>query len=370
LGHGYYRDTYRIQQPLVIDQSTATTPSVDQDHPQYIVMKQLRYIHPHNRQYQYEINLEAMIMEITTASTVTSGIYGHCSTTILVESLYDVTHRIVPFHPQYQPMRGRVTDDILHSLEADQAKKRINEKNTHINNSSKASSSSTSTAPYSFNQLTVYEKLQYAIQMSQALVEMHGYVGGVIVHDDVHPDQWLISHDQTRVVLNDMNNAIILQWSRKYHQYCTFWDHYGGDYRAPEEYQEGGTYTTDEQVDVYPMGNLIYSLITGLYPYHNVTDGNETIIQQWTMNPNIRPYLHPSLRSLDRRMDATKIDTDTQLEMYIYQQLIDIMDQCHQMVPHDRPSIFTVYQYLTATQNVVNTYRRSTVTNIKNTPTF
>jgi serine/threonine protein kinase len=265
-----------------------------------------------------------------------------------------------------------VTDDILHSLEADQAKKRINGKNTHISNSSRASisSSSTSTAPYSFNQLTVYEKLQYAIQMSQALVELHGYVGGVIVHDDVHPDQWLISHDQTRVVLNDMNNAIILQWSRKYHQYCTFWDHYGGDYRAPEEYQEGGTYTTDEQVDVYPMGNLIYSLITGLYPYHNVTDGNETIIQQWTMNPNIRPYLHPLLRSLDRRMDATKIDTETQLEMYIYQQLIDIMDQCHQMVPHDRPSIFTVYQYLTATQNVVNTYRRSTVAKIKNTPTF
>lgn len=33
-------------------------------------------------------------------------------------------------------------------------------------------------------------------------------IGGVIVHDDVHPDQWLISHDWKYIILNDMNNAV------------------------------------------------------------------------------------------------------------------------------------------------------------------
>ena len=202
-------------------------------------------------------------MEITTASTVTSAIYGHCSTTILVESLLDVTNTIVPFHPHYQPLRGRVADATLHALEAQQAQ------TLNLPTNLKNTTGSTS-EPYSFNILTVYEKLQYALQMSQALVEMHGYVGGVIVHDDVHPDQWLISHDKSRIVLNDMNNAVILNWSRQCNQYCTYWDSYGGDYRAPEMYTKGGTYTTSEQADIYPMGNLIYSLITGLYPYHNV----------------------------------------------------------------------------------------------------
>ena len=350
LGHGYYRDTYLIQQPMVgailTSSSSSTSTTTHEDH---IVMKQLRYEHPQSRQYQYEMNLEAMIMETTTASTVTSYIYGHCSTTLLVESLQDVTHSIVPFHKQYQPIRGRVSDIVLHSLEAQQAKR------LHATNST--------SEPYSFNPLTVVEKLQYARQMSQALVEMHGYVGGVIVHDDVHPDQWLLSHDKTRIVLNDMNNAVILLWSRQYNKYCTFWDHYGGDYRAPEMYQEGGTYTTNELADVYPMGNLIYSLITGLYPYHNITDNDETVIQQLTMNPNVRPYIHPKLRQMDHFIadsspagTMTHFHSEEDIEMYIYHRLIHIMDMCHQMAPNDRPSIFQVHDYLIQTQTVVDDY--------------
>lgn len=342
LGHGYYRDTYLLTLQTA---GTTTTTTIEEQ----IVMKQLRYEHPHTRQYQYEMNMEAMIMEITTASTVTSYIYGYCSTTTLVESLQDVTNTIVPYHKQYQPIRGRVSDAILHSLEVEQAKKKSNTNKNNINNSSSLSE------PCSFNQLTVIEKLQYARQMSQALVEMHGYVGGVIVHDDVHPDQWLISHDKQRIVLNDMNNAVILLWSRQYNKYCTFWDHYGGDYRAPEMYLEGGTYTTTEQADVFPMGNLIYSLITGLYPYHNITNNDEIIIQQLTMDPNVRPYIHPKLRQMEH-INAIHIQSDVQLEMYIYQRLIHIMDQCHHMAPHDRPSIFQVYQYLSQTQNMVDAY--------------
>ena len=344
LGHGYFRDTYLIRQP----QPHVASTNIEDE---YIVMKQLRYVHPQNRQFQYEINMEAMIMEITTASNVTSAIYGHCSTTILVESLLDVTHAIVPFQKQYQPIRGRVSDATLHALESEQATK-INRNTTDAISTSE---------PYSFNNLTVYEKLHYARQMSQGLAEMHGYRGGVIVHDDVHPDQWLISRDKQRIVLNDMNNAVILQWSRQHHKYCTYWDKYGGDYRAPEMYAEGGTYNTNEQADVYPMGNLIYSLITGLYPYHNVTSNDEIVIQQLTMNPNVRPYLHPKLRQMgnrvwnDRAHHGPNVPPDI-LEMYILSRLIHIMDQCHEMEPSNRPSIFDVYQFLSRTQQLVDTY--------------
>ncbi len=342
LGHGYFRDTYLIRQP----QPHVASTTIDDE---YIVMKQLRYVHPQNRQFQYEINMEAMIMEITTSSNVTSAIYGHCSTTILVESLQEVTHAIVPLQKQYQPIRGRVSDATLHYLESVQAKK-INRNTTGTTSLSE---------PYSFNNLTVYEKLHYARQMAQALAEMHGYHGGVIVHDDVHPDQWLISRDKKRIVLNDMNNAVILQWSRPHHKYCTYWDKYGGDYRAPEMYTEAGTYNTNEQADVYPMGNLIYSLITGLYPYHNVTSNDEKVIHQLTMNPNVRPYLHPKLRRMGNSVwndhHGPNVPEDV-LERYILSRLIHIMGQCHEMEPNDRPSIFDVYQFVSQTQQLVDTY--------------
>ena len=39
------------------------------------------------------------------------------------------------------------------------------------------------------NDLTPTQKLVYSLEMAEALQELHGYKGGVIVHDDVHPGQ-------------------------------------------------------------------------------------------------------------------------------------------------------------------------------------
>ena len=185
--------------------------------------------------------------------------------------------------------------------------------------------------PYSFNNFTVEQKLQMALEMAEGLAEMHGYRGGVIVNDDAHPDQWLIT-DDGRTILNDMNNAVMLEWNFDKHKHCQYYTSNGGDYRAPEEYRDDGAYV-DETVDIWPMGNLIHSLLTGLWPYYDLDNDDE--IQAATLRGE-RPYLHPDFRT----------------RSLIERRLTEIMDLCHVLEPKDRVDIFTVVQHLRETQRL------------------
>jgi Protein kinase domain len=301
LGHGFFRDTW------LLPRSAATALP---DEPPMVV-KHLRFEHEHDLRFQYEIFMESLILERTTSSPTTAAIYGHCSTSVLVEAGQDVTHRIVPFHKSLQAHRGRISNKQWNELQN--------------------ASNETSSHPYSFNNLTDWEKLNYAIQMAEGLAEMHGHPGGAFVHDDVHPDQWLLSLDGTRLLLNDVNNAVILSWSRQRQRYCPYWDRYDGDFRAPEVYRPQGS-IVDESNDLWPMGNLIFTLLTGLFPYHNTTAYPK--IQNITME-GTTPFVHEQLR---------------QAPNYILQRLLHIMDQCHVYDPTQRPTIFAVYQFLQETR--------------------
>jgi Protein kinase domain len=302
LGHGFFRDTW-----LMRPAKNTTTPLA--------VVKHLRFEHEHDLRFQYEIFMEALILERTTASPVTAAIYGHCATSVLVEAGQDVTHRIVPWNKSRQTERGRISNDQWNQLQEPKTRE-------------------TPAHPYSFNNLTDWEKLQYAIQMAEGLVEMHGHAGGAFVHDDVHPDQWLLSLDGTRLLLNDVNNAVLLTWSRQHQRYCPYWDRYDGDFRAPEVYWPEGS-QVDESNDLWPMGNLIFTLLTGLFPFHNTTAYSK--IQNITLS-GATPYVHPQLRRAPN---------------YILQRLLDIMDQCHKFDPAQRPTIFQVYQFLQETRRHV-----------------
>jgi serine/threonine protein kinase len=43
-------------------------------------------------------------------------------------------------------------------------------------------------------------------------------------------------------------------------------------WRAPEEYKD---IPIDEKIDIWSLGNNFYSILTGVYPFFNVPDGNE-----------------------------------------------------------------------------------------------
>ena len=100
----------------------------------------------------FKIHHEAIIMERLTASPTIVNIYGHCATSITAEIMpQEVTTTIVP-------LPGYITQ-----TELDQRPKLCQ------------------------NNLTLDEKLEIAIVMAESMAEMHGFVGGVMVHGDIHP---------------------------------------------------------------------------------------------------------------------------------------------------------------------------------------
>ena len=100
----------------------------------------------------FKIHHEAIIMERLTASPTIVNIYGHCATSISAEIMpQEVTTKIVP-------LPGYITQ-----TELDQRPTLCQ------------------------NNLTLDEKLEIAIVMAESMAEMHGFVGGPMVHGDIHP---------------------------------------------------------------------------------------------------------------------------------------------------------------------------------------
>lgn len=180
-----------------------------------------------------KIHKEALIMERLTSSPRIVNIYGHCGTSVIAEASEDsVAGAIVP-------NSGRANVTILDQLPS----------------------------IASFNNFPPITKLDLAIEMSKAVADLHGFSGGIIIHGDIHPVQWLLSSKQRSLQLNDFNNAEIL--SKKINQptaenetYCRkdrgVWV---GNFRSPEEYLGDAI---NEKIDIYSMGNMLYSLLTGL----------------------------------------------------------------------------------------------------------
>jgi serine/threonine protein kinase len=166
--------------------------------------------------------------------------------------------------------------------------------------------------------------------MAESLQDLHEYEGGVIVHSDVDVEQWLLAPDKT-LKLNDFNNAYVTQWDRKKKAYCYRYSEFGGIYRAPEEYEGEAQ---DETKDTFSLGNNIYTILTGLFPFY---DEEFNSISHDTTEEEIvdgkRPYVDDRYRN----------------RSYIESMLVKIMEACWAGSRHDRPSMSFVVDFL---QNV------------------
>jgi serine/threonine protein kinase len=286
LSHGMFRDSFRF--------------AAKQEGAEDLVLKNLRMQQPLDRRNLLKVYTEATMMERLSASTRTSNIYGHCGSTVMVESAQEIDKDIVPDIGTGEP--GRIEQRDLDRLQE--------------------------TDVHPMNHLTAEEKLDIAIQIAESLAEMHGFEGGVVTNDDIALDQWLTAADG-RIILNDYNNAIYLSWNEEKQEYCKYWRSFSGTFKAPEEYD--GAYM-DESVDIWPMGNILYTLLTGLMPYYFETDWD--IIQELTKQGP--PHLDPRYRT----------------RSFIEGRMVDIMNQCHRLRPEDRVDIFEVVRHLRETKQL------------------
>lgn len=261
---------------------------------QDFVLKNLRLNKSRNYNHKTfsEIQIEALSMTETTASPLTIDLYGHCGTSVAVERGIMIDKHI----------RG---DRLFHSLEEmdreqpDDVKPR--------------------------NNFTADQKLHIAIAMAESLAELHGNPKGLIANNDVKVDQWLVTKKGLK--LNDFNKARVLKWSPEKQEYCPYYSSYETMYRAPEELK--GSFV-DESPDVYALGKILYTLLTGLQPHYEQRNFDKAIR---AIASGTAPYVDPRYRN--RSM--------------IENRLVEVMEQCWAHEPQRRPSIFEVVSQLRRT---------------------
>ena len=116
-----------------------------------VVLKILRYKREYGQSSIKGIQTDAIVMERLTSSPRIIDIFGHCGTSTIVEPMqFEVISAVIPGEGRIEQKELDKFDDV-----------------------------------HPMNNFTIEEKLQMAIDMAEAIADLHGYQGGVIVHDDV-----------------------------------------------------------------------------------------------------------------------------------------------------------------------------------------
>ena len=242
-----------------------------------------------SRGFREKTRVDGLVMERLSASPRITDMYGFCATSVMTE-----------------PLPGEIWSEAVPTKRTIQ-KSELRDKN-HLDPK---------------NKYTPTEKIEMALDLAEALAELHGFADGMIVHDDIDLGQYLRTPDG-RIKLNDFNRAKIQLWDPVKKQYCKYYNgHIGGKMRAPEEFVPD---ILDEKIDIFSLGNSFYGLLTGLWPHYY--DDNETA--QRKVVRGIMPYI-------DKRWKNNS---------FAEGQLVRAIEMCHHREPDDRSDIFTIVNFL------------------------
>lgn len=276
LSHGYFRDVFALNR--------------NQKHAK-AVLKVARYTkHEMNYRPLFNAKRDAIIMERLSGFANIVDIYGHCGSSVMVESLpHEVEVKIVPGGGWKEQSELNDKDDV------DIA-----------------------------NNFTVPEKLYLALEMASSIAVLHGFEGGVIVHDDIQLCQWL-RNDDFKLKLGDFNRARVLAWNQKTQEYCEYDNGHGyGNYRSPEEYGEKPLL---EKHDVWSFGNNLYALLTGLWIFYENTD--DEVVSEKIVNGT-----------------TAFIDDRYRKRSYIEGRMVELVEKCWTYERDKRITIFEAVDFL------------------------
>jgi serine/threonine protein kinase len=118
---------------------------------------------------------------------------------------------------------------------------------------------------------TDLQKLQVATQAAMGLAATHNVdKEGVasIAHTDITPTQFVAVGGIFQ--LNDFNRARFIRWNITSNQPCKYYvGKNPGKNRSPEEYNRD---LQTEKVDIYSFGNILYMLLTSMWPFLEETE--------------------------------------------------------------------------------------------------
>ena len=264
-------------------------------HEQKLIWKQIQFGDEYHFTYEnYEfVRMDALVSERLTFSPRIVDIYGHCGLSILSEWLPsgDLEHVVVPTSGYVEKEELQPENDV-----------------------------------HPRNNITVVDKLLIAKEMAEALAILHGFQDGIIVHDDIQLSQFLFD-EKGRIKLNDFNRAEVMLYNEEDQEWCRYRNGPGsGNLRAPEEYVNK---PLNEKIDIYSIGNAVYSLLTGLWPFYDTRDQAEFNLK---IVRGDKPYIHPRFKT------RSKIEGI----------LVELIERCWEHNPDDRATIFEVIDILTS----------------------
>jgi serine/threonine protein kinase len=209
LANGYWRDVWKLQSGT-----------------EKMVLKTLRYEHDFKPRNYDRHRRDAVAMEQLTSSTWVMGIYGFCGNSGIFEFA-----------------DGGSLEDSLFADDTTQEK------------------------------WSPSEKLVVAYQVASGLAAVHDHPKegvAAIAHTDITPGQYVYVGSAGAYKLNDFNRCRFISWDSEKNEACPFEvGNNPGIFRSPEEY----AYKAEtEKVDVYSMGNIFYSILTGLLPFEEEKD--------------------------------------------------------------------------------------------------
>ncbi|KAL3793308.1 hypothetical protein HJC23_003818 [Cyclotella cryptica] len=324
LGSGYYRNAFLLQRPFVKVQRQGsksygnTKASVEWDEVVFKSMKQLSDKSPDGiadddevmadgwgydptDKYSYtelmeDMRKDAMVMELLTSSPRTANIFSFCALSSVIEfAPTDIEDYIMPSkgrHPKQ--IRRHGSDDDRAIIESP-----VND------------------------YISPYEKLEIALEMAKCIAAMHGFVDGPIAHVDVQAGQFFRGRDG-KIKLVDFNRAEALLYDVKQDKYCKFVNGppTEGMFRAPEENVDA---PLTEKIDVFSLGNVFYSVLTGIMVFVNQS----------------------SSEAHQRIVDGiTEPIADIYYESPSSAALAEVIEMCWTYDVEERPTIFEIVQFL------------------------
>jgi len=165
-----------------------------------------------------------------------------------------------------------------------------------------------------------------ATQAAMGLADVHNVdVEGraSIAHTDISPDQFIQIDGLYR--LNDFNRARFIGKYRHNDTNCPYWvGKNPGKNRSPEEYRYD---PQSEKVDVYSLGNVIYTLLMEEIPFHEQSSKK---VRKVVMNGGRPAVYYDVWHSTDP----------------IVQTLKEAMIMCHEQDPEDRATAREVETFL------------------------
>jgi len=289
--NGFYREAWLVN---------------DVERSEAIVLKTLRGVHDFTARVMLMVQRDAIIMERLTSSPRIINMYGHCGTSITVEPIsYELELYVVP---NGYKKKGELGDQYEVKPQ---------------------------------NDFQPIEKLEMALDMAESLAVLHGYEGGVIVHDDVQLCQWLRTKRGT-LVLGDFNRAEIMNWDHEKEAYCRYSNGLSyGNWRSPEEFKGK---ELNEKIDIFSLGNNLYGLLTGLWVYYENED--DTVVQ--------KAVVAGSRAFIDERYRTRS---------FAERKLVEAIEKCWEYDPDKRINIFALIKFLRGALDYVKVRNESDMGN-------